>query len=251
MRAEEDVTLFGNRRGWTLRERLRALDSYGLLLLMILLSLVVSVVSLPGLETLMTEVRMVVLIGTLAFALHTSNATGRAYVICAILACLALVLTLGAGLLDVSSRASGSVASASAFFLVTAVLITVLRRFGAHPVVTGNSILAAISIYLFVGLAYSTVYGFIAAADLGPLFAAGAGDGTSVERVYYSFITLTTTGYGDFVPAGDVTRMVAVTEALLGQVYLVTIVALLVSNVGATRRRRVGPDPGEGEPGAG
>ena len=63
--------------------------------------------------------------------------------------------------------------------------------------------------------------------------------------MYYSFITLTTTGYGDFVPAADVTRMIAVTEALLGQVYLVTIVALLVSNVGSTRRRRVGPGPGE------
>jgi voltage-gated potassium channel Kch len=56
--------------------------------------------------------------------------------------------------------------------------------------------------------------------------------------VYYSFITLTTTGYGDFVPLADVARMVAVTEALLGQVYLVTIVALLVSNVGGSRRPR-------------
>jgi voltage-gated potassium channel Kch len=60
-----------------------------------------------------------------------------------------------------------------------------------------------------------------------------------VIRVYYSFITLTTTGYGDFVPAADTTRMVAVTEALIGQVYLVTIVALLVSNIGASRRRHV------------
>jgi voltage-gated potassium channel Kch len=88
------------------------------------------------------------------------------------------------------------------------------------------------------------VYGFIAAVDLGPLFASG-GDGTSAIRVYYSFITLTTTGYGDFVPATDVTRMIAVTEALMGQVYLVTIVALLVSNVGSTRRHRIGPDPGD------
>jgi len=246
MGAEQDAPpLFGSRHGWTLRQRFLALDSYGLLLLMILLTLVVSVVSPPALETMMTDVRIVIMIGTLAFALHTSNATRRAYAICAILAVLALVLTVGAGAIDISSRSSEAVASASAFFLVTAVLITVLRRFATHPVVTGSSILAAISIYLFVGLAYSTVYGFIAAVDLGPLFAAGAGDGTSVERVYYSFITLTTTGYGDFVPAADVTRMIAVTEALLGQVYLVTIVALLVSNVGSTRRRRVGPGPGE------
>ena len=246
MGAEQDAPpLFGNRHGWTLRQRFLALDSYGLLLLMILVTLLASVVSLTGRESLMTDIRLVVLVGTLAFALHTSNASRLAYTTCAMLAFVAVVLTIGLGAIDPSSRTSEAISSASAFLLVAAVLITVLRRFGAHPVVTGNSILAAISIYLFVGLAYSTVYGFIAAIDLGPLFAAGAGDGTSVERVYYSFITLTTTGYGDFVPAGDVTRMIAVTEALLGQVYLVTIVALLVSNVGSTRRRRISSDPGD------
>ena len=246
MEAEHDTPpLFGSRRGWTLRQRFLALDSYGLLLLMILVTLLVSVVTLTGRESLMTDIRLVVLVGTLAFALHTSNASRLAYTTCAMLAFVAVVLTIGLGAIDPSSRTSEAVASASAFLLVAAVLITVLRRFGSHPVVTGNSILAAISIYLFVGLAFSTIYGFIAAVDLGPLFAAGAGDGTSAERVYYSFITLTTTGYGDFVPAADVTRMIAVTEALIGQVYLVTIVALLVSNVGSARRHRITPDPDE------
>ena len=66
--------------------------------------------------------------------------------------------------------------------------------------------------------------------------------------MYYSFITMTTVGYGDFVPYADTTRMIAVTEALIGQVYLVTIVALLVSQIGHRRPRRdaaepVSPDP--------
>jgi len=64
-----------------------------------------------------------------------------------------------------------------------------------------------------------------------------------VIRMYYAFITLTTVGYGDFVPHSDVARMIAVTEALIGQVYLVTIVALLVSQVGRRRPRRDGAGP--------
>jgi hypothetical protein len=54
---------------------------------------------------------------------------------------------------------------------------------------------------------------------------------------------LTTVGYGDLAARGDVGRMLAVTEALLGQLYLVTVVALLVSNVGIRPRRRPGPEP--------
>jgi hypothetical protein len=43
-------------------------------------------------------------------------------------------------------------------------------------------------------------------------------------------------GYGDLTPAGDLGRMLAATEALLGQIYLVTVVALLVANIGRGRR---------------
>ncbi len=230
--------LFGARRGWSVRRRFGALDSYGLLLLMIILSLVVSSLSPPALESLMPVIRAVVLAATLAFALHTSGASRRAYVICALLVCLAIVGALvGAVSSDPTSRPIEAIEGLTAFLLVTAVILTVVRRFGDHPVVTGSSILAAICIYLFAGLAFSAVYGFVGAVGAGPLFAGGAGDGTSAERIYYSFITLTTTGYGDFVPATDVARMIAVTEALLGQVYLVTIVALLVSNIGTRRRR--------------
>jgi voltage-gated potassium channel Kch len=52
---------------------------------------------------------------------------------------------------------------------------------------------------------------------------------------YFSYITLSTTGYGDLTPEPEVGRMLAVAEVLLGQIYLVTIVALIVANL---RRRR-------------
>ena len=51
------------------------------------------------------------------------------------------------------------------------------------------------------------------------------------DRVYFSYVTLATLGYGDYTPAGKTARMMAVLEALSGQLYLVTIVALVVSRL--------------------
>jgi ion channel len=192
-----------------------------------------------SLDRVLQVVRTCALGGTLLFALHTSGAARRAYAICAALIGLTVGLAIVA---DPTMRLGVAVQAAGAFVLILGVVLVVARRFASHPVVTGSSILAAICIYLFVGLAFATVYGFIGAVDVAPLFATGT-DGTSAIRIYYSFVTLTTLGYGDFVPAADATRMIAVTEALLGQVYLVTVVALLVANVGARRRPR-GSDGG-------
>jgi hypothetical protein len=50
------------------------------------------------------------------------------------------------------------------------------------------------------------------------------------DYLYFSYVTVTTVCYGDFVARATLGRMLAVTEALIGQAYLVTVVALLVSN---------------------
>jgi ion channel len=51
------------------------------------------------------------------------------------------------------------------------------------------------------------------------------------DFLYFSFATLTTTGYGDLVPGNDLARSFAILEALTGQIYLVTVVAVLVGNL--------------------
>jgi hypothetical protein len=233
---EPEPQLFGARRGWSIGQRIRALDSYGLVLLLILLSLIVSTFDTGNRDTLtalaIALTRILLLGGTLAFALHTSAATPRAYVVCGGLVTASLVLSLP---FEADSSTGRAVAASSAFLLIAAVLVTIVRRFGSHLVVTGSSILAAVCVYLLVGLAFAAVYGFVAAIGEGGLFA-GVGDGDSVQRIYFSFVTLATVGYGDFVMGSDPGRMIAVTEALLGQVYLVTIVALLVGNLGVRRR---------------
>ena len=56
------------------------------------------------------------------------------------------------------------------------------------------------------------------------------------DFLYYSFTTLTTTGFGDFTAASELGRTLSVVEALTGQIYLVTVVALIVSNLRPRRR---------------
>jgi len=58
------------------------------------------------------------------------------------------------------------------------------------------------------------------------------------DFLYFSFVTLTTTGYGDLSAAGNAGRALSVSEAILGQVYLVTVVAVVVSNLGRPAPRR-------------
>jgi hypothetical protein len=90
---------------------------------------------------------------------------------------------------------------------------------------------------LLLGLVFSTVFSFLDAADSTPFFAQ-VQTASASDLLYFSFITMTTVGYGDLTPVGNLPRMLAATEALAGQIYLVTAVALLVGNLGRERRRR-------------
>lgn len=122
--------------------------------------------------------------------------------------------------------------------LAAAMAGTLVRGVAAHirtAGVTPRAVSGGLAIYLLVGLLFADAYGAIAAVGDGPFFAQGT-DGTSGERIYYSFTALTTTGFGDLAPGADVGRSVSVLEMLTGQIYLVVVVALLVANV---RRRAV------------
>jgi hypothetical protein len=66
---------------------------------------------------------------------------------------------------------------------------------------------------------------------------------SGVDYVYFSFVTLTTVGYGDLTSRLDLGRMCSIFEALFGQLYLVSVVALLVSNVGRSRRHQAEATP--------
>lgn len=118
--------------------------------------------------------------------------------------------------------------------LIATIPIVTAVRFRRNPVVNLQAVLGAVSIYLVLGIAFAqadAAYGDFT----GGAFFAGGGSTRLSDYEYFSFITLTTVGYGDLVPSGGLPRSLAVVEALTGQLYLVTVVALLVSNFGASR----------------
>lgn len=100
-----------------------------------------------------------------------------------------------------------------------------------------TSIAGAICVYILIGLVFVFVYGVLAALGHGEFFAQGT-DGTRALRLYFSFVTLATLGYGDYTPAGNFGHMLAVLEALIGQLYLVTVVAVVVTRIGRPQSDR-------------
>jgi Ion channel len=82
--------------------------------------------------------------------------------------------------------------------------------------VNARSITGAVCIYVLFGLLFLFVYSAIALLGSGPFFAEGT-DGTRALRLYFSYVTLATLGYGDYTAAGDLGHTVAVLEALVGQ----------------------------------
>lgn len=118
------------------------------------------------------------------------------------------------------------------FVLVT--LPAVLGSAFGQPRVTLNTVAATLTAFLLLGILFTAVLRTVDLATDEPLFT-DAPDPTVAEVTYFSFVTLTTLGYGDLTPDTDLGRAVATLEAITGQVYLVTAVALTVSRLGQRR----------------
>jgi hypothetical protein len=117
-----------------------------------------------------------------------------------------------------------------------AVAIGVLRELRASGQVRLTAVMGVLSLYLLIGMFFAFTYRAI--DELGGPFFADGKTATTSHCLYFSFTTLTTVGYGDFVARTDLGHTLAVIEALIGQIYLVTVVSLIVSNLGRPARTR-------------
>src|SRR3954447_1973279 len=115
-----------------------------------------------------------------------------------------------------------------AILLLTTIAI-VVRRVLADAVVSLQTVMGALSAYMMIGLMYAAIYASLDHFMTEPLFAGGGGVNANTVQ-YFSFTTLTTLGYGDFVAAGNAGRAIAMLEALTGQIFLATFVARLVAS---------------------
>jgi hypothetical protein len=205
--------------------RLQASRSYGFVLLLVLVTL--GFVAAAPEDAWAGAVLVLLLVLTLGVALWTS-ATSRLDLVAT---CLAVVGAVGAilELLTTNANATGLLGLLDVL-LIAATCGVIVFGIGDQHGVNFQSVLGALCIYLMIGLLYAFAYGAIAAFQSGPFFAQGT-DGTASIRLYFSVVSLATVGYGDYTAATDLGRTVAGSEGLLGQVYLVTVVAVIVSRL--------------------
>lgn len=225
----------------------RARDAFGLVLLLVLLTYVLaSIITNSGWEavllTLSTSATSIV-------ALTSAHARPTVVRGATVVAALAVVLSM------VSAAFGGRLCLNIASFLEIAMLAVavgaVLQRVVTSESVSSRTILGAISVYTALGILFTWAYGVIDRIEGGGFFGAGVQTQGS-DFLFFSYTTLTTTGYGDLVPTGQMGRMVSGLEMMIGQIFLVTLVAGLVSlwrpGQGLLRRRerREGERPPEG-----
>jgi Ion channel len=112
--------------------------------------------------------------------------------------------------------------------LVTATLPITLSRILRHRRVTYETVLGALCAYILIGLLFAFLYLAVDEVREGPFFAQ-AGEHAQSEYLYFSFVSLTTLGFGDLTPTPGLPQALTALEALLGSVFLVTLVARLVT----------------------
>jgi hypothetical protein len=151
----------------------------------------------------------------------------------------AAAVVLLAALVSVGATISGEDVGRDAIAIVNlllvglapaAVVVGIVRDIRVHRGVTLAAMFGVLCVYLLLGMFFSFLYGTIDVLGSEPVFSEITEAGPA-DFLYYSFSTLTTTGYGDLTAAGGVGRAVSILEALIGQIYLVTVVAAIVANL--------------------
>ena len=105
-----------------------------------------------------------------------------------------------------------------------------LRFVIKSPKVDGETVYAALGTYLLAGLFFGVVYSALEFMQPGSF--SGPDPFTEASAIYYSFVTLATLGYGDFLPRTELARGVATFEVIGGQLYLAVMVARLIGAFG-------------------
>jgi len=213
-------------------------DDFGIVLILILLT----IISFAAAAGAVSQLICVALSGgTLLFVLHTAGAHKRTFRISAVIVIVAVASTAVA--LVIGDNFGRTMVGLVGLLLAIVAPIVILRRIFSASRITVRLVLGALSIYLLLGLAYAYLFGLIATLDGSQFFVQTSAPAT-IDFVYFSYTTLATVGYGDFTAATSLGRMVSISEGLVGQLFLVSAVALLVGNVGRTLRPgATGPNP--------
>ena len=204
---------------------------YGVLLLVTSLSLCVQGIAPAG---PVQQVVVAALAGaSVLLAFRAADMRPRLFAFAAALTALVLLVAIfravgGEGVGEGAARAMNAALVALG---PPAIVVGVTRELRASGHVRLDAVMGVLSLYMLIGMLFAFVYGAIDRFGGDPFFANG--DPATVSHcLYFSFATLATVGYGDLVARSDLGHTLAVAEMLIGQIYLVTIVSVIVGNLG-------------------
>lgn len=224
VRAMETASHAGGMRERWIERAERASDAFGLVLLLVLITYVLtSLLANRGWDAVVLTIATS---ATSVVALVSSHAQIKAVR-------AALLLSIASVVLAAIAAMSGhhvwlELASVFQITLLAIAMGAVLRRIMIAPEIGSRTILGALSVYAVLGILFTFVYGAIDRIQSGPFFE-GVAHPSGSDFLFFSYTTLTTTGYGDLVPGGQPGRMIAGLEMMIGEIFLVTLVAGLVS----------------------
>ena len=202
-----------------------------MLLLALSASFVFEGVAEPG--DVQRAVQTVLVGATLMLALYAAEVPKRRLVVAAAVISVIVVGVVITSLAGSGKTVAGIAAIANGLLVLVAppaVVIGLLRNLRTTGTVTVTVVAGVLCLYLLVGLFFAFTYTAVQNLGGAPFFANGAA-ATSARSLYFSFVTMTTVGYGDYTARTNLGHTMSVTEALLGQIYLVTVVAAIVGRM--------------------
>lgn len=201
---------------------------YGLLLTALLASFSVQGIAEPGpVEQVVVSALLAVTVTLALWAADVRPVLARPIVLMAGAAVVVSVVESIAGSVDpVAIRLANFLL---VLFAPPAIVIGVFRNLRTRKGVTLEAVFGVLSFYILLGMLFAFAYG--AVGRLSGSFFAGGQAANIPHCLYFSFITLTTVGYGDLTAGSNLGHTMSAIEALVGQIYLVTVVSLIVSNL--------------------
>jgi len=211
-------------------------DAFGLVLILVLVTYVLtSLLANRGWDAVILTIATS---ATSVVALASAHAGARVVRVALVLSAITVILAV------ISAASNDHVwlefASLIQITLLAVAMAAVLTRIVTSTEIGSRTILGALSVYTVLGILFTFLYGAIDRMQSGPFFE-GVANPNGSDFLFFSYTTLTTTGYGDLVPGAQPGRMIAGLEMMIGQIFLVTLVAGLVSlwrpGEGLKRRR--------------
>lgn len=207
---------------------------YGIVLILILATLVFQ---LAAPEQDWARLTAIVIQGAaLLAALRASRVRATILRLATIVVAIAVIASIGAyiGFGELGPTAARLITVMLVALAPPAIARGVIIDFREQREITLHTMFGVLCIYLLLGSVFAFLFGVVDSLGSQPFFAQHA-SANGHNLLYFSFVTITTTGYGDLTAGTDVGRSLAIAEALVGQIYLVTVVAAIVGGLGRRR----------------